>query len=144
MPVISRYAVGAFNNWPEALGALQELHSGSKPIEDISYLGLKSKLQTLPIEPLIELAFPTNGGQIACSAGHISKHLADRLSSGAASLRSALVTWLIPRHAEQIQQMVNEGKIVVWVRLDDPEDERRAYRALLAAGCGSVGVHDLI
>ncbi|NJO31830.1 MAG: hypothetical protein HC869_00545 [Rhodospirillales bacterium] len=59
-------------------------------------------------------------------------------------MQAALCTWLIPRHAEQIQRTIDEGKIVIWVRLDNADDERRAYRALLAAGCGSVGVHDLI
>ena len=49
-----------------------------------------------------------------------------------------------PRHAEQIQDAVEQGKIVLWVRLLDSEDEPLAYRSLLAGSSYSVGVHDLV
>lgn len=140
---LPRFAVAAVNTWTDAQNAIDELRDGSKPLQDISYLGLRTKLQALPIQILTDLAFP-HGRQVVCSAGHIADQLAARVVNGAPTLQAALCTWLIPRHAEQIQRTIDEGKIVIWVRLDNADDERRAYRALLAAGCGSVGVHDLI
>jgi hypothetical protein len=43
-----------------------------------------------------------------------------------------------------LQQAVEEGKLLLWVQLFDNEDERRAYRSLLATSSNSVGVHDLV
>ena len=66
------------------------------------------------------------------------------LDAGGSTLKAALGLWLIPRHAQQIQDAVEQGKIVLWVRLLDSEDEPLAYRALLAGSSHSVGVHDLV
>jgi len=95
-------------------------------------------------EGLCELPFPGNPAPIACSAGPIAERLSARLGGGAPSLQAAIVAWLIPRHAAQLQRTVENGKIVAWVGLADHDDERRAYRALLAAGGDSVGVHDFV
>jgi hypothetical protein len=141
---LPRLAVAAFNTWPDTRKAIDQLRDGSKPLQDISYLGLRTKLQALPIQTLTDLTFPLNERHVVCSAGHIADQLAARVVNGAPTLQAALCTWLIPRHAEQIQLTVDKGQIVTWVRLEDADDERRAYRALLAAGCGWVGVHDLI
>ena len=141
---LPRFAVAAFNTWTDAHNAVDQLRDGLKPLQDISYLGLRTKLQALPIQTLTDLAFPLNERHVVCSAGHIADQLAARVVNGAPTLQAALCTWLIPRHAEQIQQTVDKGQIVIWVRLEDADDERGAYRALLAAGCGWVGVHDLI
>jgi hypothetical protein len=141
---LPRFAVGGFHNWSGAQKTVGELRDGSKPLEDISYLGLRMALEGLPAVALTDLTFPRNTARLACSAGPIADRLAARALAGAPTLQAALCTWLIPRHADQIQQTVDKGQIVVWVRLDDADDERRAYRALLAAGCGWVGVHDLI
>ncbi|MFM9847944.1 MAG: hypothetical protein ACKVP3_12390 [Hyphomicrobiaceae bacterium] len=141
---VPRFAVAGFNSWLEAQKTVDELRDRSKPPGDISYLGLRMALEGLPALRLTDLSFPGNTARLACSAGHIADQLTARTTAGAPTLQAALCTWLIPRHAEQIQQTVDKGQIVVWVRLDDADDERRAYRALLAAGCGWVGVHDLI
>jgi hypothetical protein len=139
-----RFAVGAFDTWPDAQKATQDLRSGQRPLNQISYLGLRHVLAGGQVQPLCDLPFPGNAAQIACSAGPIAKRLSARLSGAAQSLQAALVTWLIPRHAAQLQRWVEQGKIVVWVELSDHDDERRAYRALHAAGSDWVGVHDLV
>lgn len=141
---MSRFAVAAFDTWADAHNTANELGRGSKPLTDISYLGLSTALQALPAEAVTDLPFISSTGRVACSHGYIADQLAARLVKGAPTLEAALRTWLIPRHAEQIQLTVDKEKVVVWIRLEDAEDERRAYRTLLAAGCGSVGVHDLI
>ena len=74
----------------------------------------------------------------------MAERLSAKLAAGASSLQAALTTWLISRHAAQQQRAVEGGKIVVWVGLVDHDDEPRAYRTLLGAGCESVGVHDFV
>lgn len=144
LPVMPRFAVAAFDSWAVAQTTLHELRQGSKPLLDISYLGLRNVLSELPPDALRDLPFPDSIATVVCSAGPVAEQLSAKVSVGAQSLESALTTWLIPRHAAQLQQTVNNGQIVVWVQLRDPEDERRACRTLLTGGCHSVGVHDLI
>jgi hypothetical protein len=142
-PSMLRFAVAAFDTWADAEMAIQELRSGSTPLCQISYLGLQDVLNGGPAPPLSDLPFPGSIAPIACSPGPIAERLSAKLTAGAPSLRAALSTWLIPRHAAQLQREVESGKIVVWVALVDDDDERRAYRTLLSARCHSVGVHDL-
>ena len=56
----------------------------------------------------------------------------------------ALARWLIERHAAQLVQAIQGGKINVWVQLFDNDDERRAYQSLFARSSDSVSVHDLV
>ena len=143
-PRIVRFAVAAFDTWPDAQKAVQELRTGQKPLTQISYLGLRDVLIGGPTQALCDLPFPDNTARIACTTGPIAERLSAKLAMGATSLQAALTTWLISRHAAQQQRAVEGGKIVVWVGLADDDDERRAYRTLLDAGCGTVGVHDLV
>lgn len=142
-PSILRFAVAAFDTWPDAQKATHVLRSGAKPLCQISYLGLRDVLVGGPPIPLCDLPFPGSAAPIACSTGPIAERLSARLTAGAPSLRTALTTWLIPRHAAQLQRAVDSRKILLWVALSDHDDERRSYQTLLAARCNSVGVHDL-
>lgn len=139
-----RFAVAAFDTWVEAQKVAQELCSGSNPLCEISYLGLRPVLTPGPTQTLVNLAFPGNAAPLLCSQGPIADRLAARLDAGTPNLQAALTTWLIPRHAVQLQRLVDNGKTVLWVRLLDHADEQRAYRTLMAAGCSTVGVHDLV
>jgi hypothetical protein len=143
-PAPLRFAVAVFDTRAGAGKAAEELCSGSNPLCEISYLGLHNVVDGQSKQPLAKLAFAGNPAPIVCSAGPVEERLATRLQAGAPSLQAALAAWLIPRHAAQLQRAVDRGKIVLWVQLLDDADERRAYRALLAAGCTSVGVHDLV
>ena len=138
-----RFAVAAFKSWDAARRVSRELTPDQNSSGKVSYLGLHEVLETGAAD-LRKLPFPANTALVACSKGLVAERLATRLSSGAGSLQGALVTWLIPRHAAEIERTVEDGDVVVWVQLQDHEDERRAYRTLLAAGCNSVGVHDLV
>lgn len=138
-----RFAVASFSTLDEVHGVSLALASVQGPPSKVSYLGLQkvlgagaTNLQTLP--------FPGNTSLVACSKGLVAERLAARLSEGERSLGRALATWLIPRHADEIERAVEHGNVVVWVQLQDNENERRAYRTLLDAGCRSVGVHDLV
>jgi hypothetical protein len=138
-----RFAVAAFNTLNAAQTVSLELASIANSPGKVSYLGLHEVLDAGTAE-LQKLPFPVNRALVACSDGLVADRLAARLGGGAGSLREALATWLIPRHAAEIERAVENGDVIVWVQLQDDEEERRAYRTLLAAGCHSVGVHDLV
>lgn len=139
-----RFAVAAFETWADAHKVAQQLCAAPKPLCEISYLGLQGVLSAAPAHALINLPFPGNTAPVVCSRGAIADLLAPRLNAGSPSLQAALLAWLIPRHAAQLQRTVDKGKIVLWVQLNDHADEQRAYRTLMASGCTSVGVHDLV
>lgn len=137
-----RFAIAAFSSSSAAAKAAQDLQTVSRPAGSISYLGSRSALNART--SLLELPFPNNAQPLACTEGEVAQRLARKLDSGALTLQSALATWLIPRHALQLERAVENGEILVWVQLYDSEDEQNAYRILLSAGCTLVGVHDLV
>jgi hypothetical protein len=141
-----RFAIAAFDTWPEAQKALHALNAGGKTLDDVSYLAQERVLRDSKAtngRQTVHL-FGQTGSGIGCSAGPVADRLAGRLASGATTLKVALGRWLIARHAAHLQQAVEEGKILLWVQLFDNDDERRAYRSLLATSSNSVGVHDLV
>jgi len=44
----------------------------------------------------------------------------------------ALSQWIIPRHAEHFAAALHDDRILLWLRVVNDEDERAAYRCLLA------------
>jgi len=145
-----RFAVAAYDSWSGVHTTLQDLSAGGSTINDLNCLGLHRVLavggtsaadQTLHLHAL---PFQKNPELISCTLGPVAECLAWRLALGASSLQVALSYWLIPRHAEELQNAVHDGRIVLWVQLFDNDDERRAYQSLLARSSNSVGVHDLI
>jgi hypothetical protein len=139
-----RFAVAAFDTWSDAQTALQVLSAAGKAVNDVSYVALERVLaMACDGEPTVRL-FGAKEGTICCSPGPIAERLSARLASGAKTLKAALCGWLIARHAAHLQQIVEDGKVLLWVQLFDNDDERRAYQSLLATSSNSVGVHDLV
>ena len=150
-PTQLRFAVATFDTWDDLRNALQHLSLEGLRSDVTSCLGLQhiftgaAAIAALPAAAAIqELPFPENLHRICCTAGQLAQCLAERLRAGAPTLKVALTHWLIPRHAAQLQEAVEAGRIILWVQLFDSEGERRAYRSLLARSSNSVGVHDLI
>lgn len=141
-----RFAIAAFDTWPEAQQALHVLDVAGKALNDVSYLAQERVLG----EPKASTArqtvhlFGETGRGIGCSVGPVADRLTGRLASGATTLQAALGGWLIARHAANLQQAVEDGKILLWVQLFDNDDERRACHSLLATSSNFVGVHDLV
>ena len=149
-PRLLRFAVGAFDSWEELDQALQALRVGGMALDSFNCLALERVLAGHTIIGLSQevssnqlLAFPENRESIACTAGPLADCLSQRFQLGAISLKDALGRWLIPRHAAQFQGAVESGSVLLWVRLADADEERRAYLCLLAHSSSSVGVHDL-
>jgi hypothetical protein len=146
----SRYAVGTFDGWPQLPAALCDARARGLVLDSFNCLALErlfaAKTILAPSQeavPVRVLPFADGAPAIACTAGPLADCLMDRLRSGATSLKEALGHWLIPRHAAQFENAVRAGKILLWIRLADADDERRAYQCLLANNCDVVGVHDL-
>jgi hypothetical protein len=76
--------------------------------------------------------------------GPLADRFAERLRAGARTLEEALRHWLIPRHAAHFEDAVKAGKILLWIRVANADEERNAYQILLATSSNSVGVHDLV
>ena len=146
-----RFAVAPFDTWDGVQTTLSDLAFGSSLTKNSHCLGLQRVLGDRPKMavnygpiPLHQLPFPGNAELIGCTSGPVADRLAWRLSLGAPTLKAALSHWLIPRHAAHLQEAVERGRIVLWLQLFGDDDERRAYRSLLARSSNAVGVHDLI
>jgi hypothetical protein len=146
-----RFAVGTFDSWTQVHEALGDARHRGLVSDRGSYLALERVFadkvivapgqRTLVIEAL---PFPAEAALIACTSGPLAECLAGRLRSGAQSLSEALSQWFIPRHAAHFAQAVQASKIVLWIPINDADDERHAYASLLAHSSDIVGVHDLI
>jgi hypothetical protein len=146
----NRYAVGTFDDWVQLRAALRDARSRGLVLDSLNCLALErlfhGTIIMAPAQDVVSVCqLPiTNGTEtIACTCGPLADCLMDRFSSGATSLNIALGLWLISRHAKQLEGAVCAGKILLWIRLTDADDERRAYQSLLAHSSDVVGVHDL-
>jgi len=148
---IFRFAVAVFDSWDAAQMAIRDVSNGFSHPQNISCLGLRRVLEqradarlNSDSQQLRGLSFPDNTESISCTAGPVADRLSERARLGARTLQAALGHWLIARHAAQLAEAIQDRKIIVWVQLFNDDDERRAYRSLLARSSHSVGVHDLV
>ena len=146
-----RFAVGTFATWQQLRLTLHDLRLRGQALDSFNCLALKSvfagKTIIAPSQQRVgiqELAFPGNPELFGCTSGPLADRLTERLQSGAPSLEDALGLWLVPRHAAHYEEAVEGGKILLWIRLVDADNERCAYQSLLANSADSVGVHDLL
>ena len=146
-----RFAVGTFDTWSQVREALRDLRARGFVLDSFNCIALKrlfsGKIIMAPDHESVAvqaLPFPSSSELIACTSGPLANCLMERLASGAPSLKHALGLWLIPRHAAHFQAAVQAGGILLWIRVADADDERRAYQSLLAHSSNSVGVHDLV
>ena len=146
-----RLAVGSFDSQLQLRRGLDDLCRRGLSPDSFHSLALSrvfggERLLTHSRTPVsvAELIFPDNRQPFGCTTGILYDCLLDRLGSDARSLKDALSQWLVPRHAAHFQEIVNKGKIQLWIRLTSAEDERNACQSLLANSSNSVGVHDLV
>ena len=149
-PRVLRFAVGTFASWQELDNALHDLRLRGVAPDSFNCLALERALAENSASAVVancagtqRLAFPDNHEAMACTSGVLADLLDARFRSGAQSLREALGCWLIARHATHFEGVVEAGKILIWVRLGSPDEERCACQSLLASSSHSVGVHDL-
>ena len=146
-----RYAVGTFDDWSQLCAALRDARARGLVLDSFNCLALQrvfaGKTILAPTQttiPLHALPFPHKSESMVCTSGPLADCLMDRMRSGATGLKDALGYWLIPRHATHFEDAVKAGKILLWIRVADTDEERRAYQSLLAYSSDAVGVHDLV
>jgi len=144
-----RFAVGIFDTWTDVQATVRDLTVGGMAENSFNCLGLHRVLAPLAARPdnrmsLRDLPFSGDPELTSVTDGPLATCLAERSRMGAETLTAALGQWLIPRHAAQVQEAVSAGQVILWAQLFDNDDERRAYRSLLARSSNSVGVHDIV
>jgi hypothetical protein len=141
-----RFAVGTFEHWQQLQKATKDLRRHGLDPRGFTYLAVRRSFNAGIVwtdAPLLVLEFQDAPEPISCTAGALSDCLQARIAAGARTLKEALAYWLLPRHAAHFQQMIDQGKIQLWIKLARADEERSAYESLLADSSNSVGVHDL-
>ena len=84
-------------------------------------------------------------GIVVASGGTVAAALiAGAVAGGAGGLvGAAFAGFLEHRHAHRLQQQLDHGGLLLWVRTPTAGDERRAIEILRAHGADDVHVHDL-
>jgi hypothetical protein len=84
------------------------------------------------------------GGIVASGGTLIAVITAAALAGGAGGLiGSVLARWVGEHHAHHLQQQLEHGGLLLWVRTWNAEDERRAVEILGRHGATDVHVHAL-
>ena len=141
-----RFAVGRFDVWAQLEAGMQDARARGLLGDTFSCLALQRLFigNTIKVlQRVLTLRFPDNAEAIACTESALADCLSDSLQSGARSLKGSLAEWDISRHASALEGAVLAGQILLWIKLTDAEDERRAYQTLLAHSSNLVDVHDL-
>jgi hypothetical protein len=146
-----RFAVGTFESWEQLRQTLDGARLSGLVLDSFNCLGLERLFagktilspsqKAVAIQPL---PFSEDSEVIACTCGPLAARLMERLHAGNRTLQEALARWLIPRHASHFADAVRAGKILLWIRVINADEERHAYQTLLATSSNSVGVHDLM
>jgi hypothetical protein len=141
-----RFAVGTFDSRQQLRSALDDLRLRGLVLDSLNCLAARRVFAGKTViarsqEPVVieEFASPDNGELLGCTSGPLAGCLVDRLGSGARSLEDALASWLLPRHAGHFQRAIEDGKVLLWIRLADADDERWAYQCLRATSSNAVG-----
>jgi len=84
-------------------------------------------------------------GLVVASGGTIAAALiAGAVAGGAGGVvGAAFARFIEQRHAHRLQQQLDHGGLLLWVRTPTADDERRATDILRANGAGDVHVHAL-
>jgi hypothetical protein len=82
-------------------------------------------------------------GAVVASGGTAAAALIAGAVAGGGLIGAAFARFLEQRHAHRLQEQLDRGGLVLWVRTPAPEDERRAIETLHANGADDVHVHDL-
>ena len=84
-------------------------------------------------------------GIIVASGGALAAAVIGAAMAGGAGglIGASLARFIEERHAERVQEQLDHGGLLLWVRTADPEHEGRAITILKRSGAEDVHVHDL-
>jgi hypothetical protein len=82
---------------------------------------------------------------VVASGGALALAIAAAIvgSATGASLGGLLASAMAERHAHRIEEQIAKGGLVLWVRVDDDDAERRACAVLENAGAHDVHIHTI-
>jgi hypothetical protein len=81
-------------------------------------------------------------GTVVASAGAVAAAVVGTAVAGAA-LGTALSHFMNKQHAEWLQEQLDRGGLLLWVRTPDPERERQAITILTRHAAHDVHIHDI-
>ena len=81
-------------------------------------------------------------GTVVATAGPLAAAIIGTAVGGAA-LATVLAHWMDDRQARWLEEQLERGGILLWVRVDDPEQERRALAILARHAAHDVHLHEL-
>jgi hypothetical protein len=142
-PTKVRYAVGVLDTSAQLTAGLEDLRQRGFGPASFTTVALEGVVA--PDErgqPTVLLRFAGNTRPIICTSGTLADSLAARREAGASFLSDALGHWLLAQHAAKLEEAVEKGKMLLWIRLLDADDERHAYEGLLSHSSNAVGFHD--
>ena len=81
-------------------------------------------------------------GTVVASAGAVAAAVVGTAVAGAA-LGTALSHFMNKQHAEWLQEQLDRGGLLLWVRTPDPESERKAIAILTRHAAHDIHIHDI-
>jgi hypothetical protein len=81
-------------------------------------------------------------GVVVASAGAVAAAIAGTAVVGA-TLGTVLARWMDRRHADWLQEQLDRGGILLWVRTPDEAAERRAIQVLTDHAAHDIHVHQI-
>lgn len=81
-------------------------------------------------------------GVVVASAGAVAAALAGTAVTGAL-IGTALAHWMDRRHADWLQEQLDRGGLLLWVRTPDEAAERRALEVLTRYSAHDVHIHEI-
>ncbi len=81
-------------------------------------------------------------GVVVASAGAVAAAIAGTALVGA-TLGTILARWMDKRHAEWLQEQLEKGGILLWVRTPDEWSERKAIEILTQHAAHDVHIHEI-
>lgn len=94
-------------------------------------------LSSLTVLPTVLAA-----GTVVASAGAVAAAVVGTAIAGAL-LGTVFTHWMDRRHAEWLQEQLDRGGILVWVRTDSEEEERTAIAILTRHSAHDIHIHEI-
>ncbi len=113
----------------------------------VAYVGpdSPSEIKGLVAGGLAYIGAVGTAGTIVATGGAVAVAVAGAaIGAGAGGLIGAYLAHFVDQHhADQMQEQLDRGGLLLWVRTVDPEHEQRATEILTRNGAQDVHVHDL-
>lgn len=81
-------------------------------------------------------------GTVVASAGALAAAIVGTAVAGAA-IGTVLTHWMDRRHADRLQEQLDRGGILLWVRTDGEDQERKAVEILTRYSAHDVHIHEI-